>query len=124
MMHKTELCRHTLEKRKCPYGDACLFAHSREELRDPTRDPRYHKKICSLFLHGRCHFGKHCFYRHHLISKDLDRGMEHYILYALSYDVFINPQIFKELIDLSEPKNKETNRKYDEMVDWIVENLL
>eukprot|EP00160_Parvularia_atlantis_P000884 Unigene10717_Nuclearia_a/m.32770 Unigene10717_Nuclearia_a/g.32770 ORF Unigene10717_Nuclearia_a/g.32770 Unigene10717_Nuclearia_a/m.32770 type:complete len:445 (-) Unigene10717_Nuclearia_a:60-1394(-) len=63
MLYKTNMC-HTEERQpgSCPFGAACLNAHTRAELRP---DPTWRTELCkSKYVRGHCSFGKQCKYAH------------------------------------------------------------
>lgn len=52
---KTERCRHNANGKSCPFGEACCFAHSVDEV-----------PVCLQFQEGACPLGKSCAQRHEL----------------------------------------------------------
>lgn len=61
-LYKTELCRQYYEYGYCDYGDRCLFAHGKYELK---RIPNYKTKLCSSYhSSGYCSFGSRCAFIH------------------------------------------------------------
>lgn len=66
-MKKTEMCRNMQEFGKCPYGAACSYAHSRDELVQKTHLPsNYKTKLCTQFHdeQGYCQYGERCQFLH------------------------------------------------------------
>ncbi len=71
---KTQLCMHFESTGKCPFGDACDFAHGLEQLRSnnsnaqvskATQHPLYKTAICRSILQGRdCPYGSRCMFLH------------------------------------------------------------
>lgn len=46
--HKTEMCKNMLERGFCKYGYGCIYAHSEEERRNPTKVPDGHLMLPCL----------------------------------------------------------------------------
>jgi len=82
-MYKTQLCRYIKEKKRCPFGDKCTFAHSEKELKpkvtevDSRRSTvfdalktnssqfKYKTSLCDSFSKtGACRFGAKCNFAH------------------------------------------------------------
>mmetsp|Transcript_19933 Transcript_19933/g.34297 ORF Transcript_19933/g.34297 Transcript_19933/m.34297 type:complete len:273 (-) Transcript_19933:493-1311(-) len=63
--HKTELCRNWEEKRICPYGIKCLFAHGVDELRNVKRNVLFKTSPCYWYYRiGICYHGPRCVFAH------------------------------------------------------------
>ena len=61
-LYKTELCRQYYEYGYCDYGDRCLFAHGKYELK---KIPNYKTKLCASYhSSGYCSFGSRCAFIH------------------------------------------------------------
>jgi hypothetical protein len=61
-LYKTEFCRQYYEYGYCDYGDRCLFAHGKCELK---RIPNYKTKLCASYHStGFCSFGSRCAFIH------------------------------------------------------------
>jgi hypothetical protein len=59
--YKTEYCRHYPA---CPYGDKCLYAHSRSERRR-NRHHRFRQRPCWAWVStGTCPYGNKCIFIH------------------------------------------------------------
>lgn len=64
-LYKTELCRAWEEKRNCKFGDGCLFAHGKDQLREVPRHPKYKTEICRVYhTGGTCPYGVRCRFIH------------------------------------------------------------
>jgi len=64
-LYKTELCRAFEEGRPCKFGDGCLFAHGRDQLRNVPRHPKYKTEICRVYHSGgTCPYGVRCRFIH------------------------------------------------------------
>lgn len=64
-LYKTELCRHYVNQKRCPYRDKCQFAHGSEELVDAVRHPKYKTQPCrSYHTKGFCTYGPRCHFVH------------------------------------------------------------
>ncbi|MCQ2816745.1 MAG: hypothetical protein MJ252_05705 [archaeon] len=63
--YKTELCKTWIENGFCPYGNACRFAHGKDDLYEKARNSTYKSKICKAFhQRGYCPYGNRCGYIH------------------------------------------------------------
>lgn len=63
--YKTELCRSYEENGTCRYGNKCLFAHGRRELRLLERHPKYKTEFCRTYhTSGFCPYGQRCHFIH------------------------------------------------------------
>lgn len=64
-LYKTEMCRFVEEGRECPHPN-CMFAHSKEELRERPRHPKYKCQNCRNYWQkgGVCYYGHRCDYLH------------------------------------------------------------
>lgn len=64
-LYKTELCRAYEEGRPCRFGEGCLFAHGRDQLRSVPRHPKYKTEICRVYhTGGACPYGVRCRFIH------------------------------------------------------------
>lgn len=64
-LYKTELCRHYVQREKCPYKDKCQFAHGSEEIVDVIRHPKYKTELCKGYHStGFCPYGPRCHFIH------------------------------------------------------------
>ena len=62
---KTVLCTHFQERRRCPRGAKCDFAHGEGELRVPGAGERFKTVLCTHFEQGRkCPCGARCHFAH------------------------------------------------------------
>ena len=66
MKYKTELCKNYELKGFCKFGNACSFAHGKQELQEKTHlHERYKTKLCKEFhQNGYCSYGIRCQYLH------------------------------------------------------------
>lgn len=63
--YKTELCRSYEENGTCRYGNKCLFAHGRGQLRLLERHPKYKTEFCRTYhSSGFCPYGQRCHFIH------------------------------------------------------------
>ncbi|CAG9328802.1 unnamed protein product [Blepharisma stoltei] len=63
---KTEICKNWVNG-FCPFGEACAFAHGKEELRDKVG---VRTKECKHFSElGCCTYGERCQFKHTIVSK-------------------------------------------------------
>lgn len=60
-LYKTEICRQYGESGRCDYGEKCLFAHGKHELK---ANPNYRTKVCTSWTNGNCQFGESCMFLH------------------------------------------------------------
>lgn len=62
---KTEMCRYFEESGKCRFGQNCVFAHGKEEIRTPVRHSKYKTVRCASYHStGFCRYGQRCQYKH------------------------------------------------------------
>jgi hypothetical protein len=71
--YKTEICRKWIT-RGCNWGDKCIFAHGRSELRDKKLvKSNYKTKRCKQFHEtGYCIYGNRCQFKHTESNEILD----------------------------------------------------
>eukprot|EP00792_Barthelona_sp_PAP020_P003816 TRINITY_DN1675_c0_g1_i1.p1 TRINITY_DN1675_c0_g1~~TRINITY_DN1675_c0_g1_i1.p1 ORF type:complete len:276 (+),score=89.14 TRINITY_DN1675_c0_g1_i1:162-989(+) len=64
--YKTELCYSFMSRGYCPYGDDCLFAHGKHELRNIIKHPKFKTRKCKNYHgpNGYCCYGNRCSYIH------------------------------------------------------------
>jgi len=68
---KTEMCHYLSEQGRCPFGEHCTYAHSRDELRFIERHPKHKTLPCRDFsTEGFCPFGERCSFIHHKSDPD------------------------------------------------------
>lgn len=60
-LYKTELCRQFCDSGTCDYGEKCLFAHGKHELKQISN---YRTKLCVSWVKGYCQFGSNCMFIH------------------------------------------------------------
>lgn len=60
-LYKTGLCRQYVESGRCDYGEKCLFAHGKHELKSVSN---YRTKVCTSWKYGDCQFGDNCMFLH------------------------------------------------------------
>ena len=60
-LYKTELCRQYCDSGRCDYGEKCLFAHGKHELKQISN---YRTKLCLSWSKGYCQFGSDCMFIH------------------------------------------------------------
>lgn len=70
---KTELCKNWEMNGKWKFGDACAFAHGKQELVSKNHVPsNYKTKMCKQFHEeGYCPYGNRCQFLHLAIQKDM-----------------------------------------------------
>lgn len=64
--YKTELCKTFEDKKICPYGNSCRFAHGKTDLLVPIEEnPKFRVKVCNSFHNdGICMYGQRCHFKH------------------------------------------------------------
>ena len=81
--YKTELCKYYECNGYCKYGDKCVYAHGKENLRSKvTNTTAYRTKKCTQFFEqGYCPYGNRCQFAHQLksnvINNPYDKGMSY-----------------------------------------------
>ena len=75
MKYKTELCKFYEINGRCKFGEACIFAHGRENLREnQCKKSGYKKRPCvNFFDKGYCMYGNRCQFSHNLNKFDNDK---------------------------------------------------
>ncbi|TKR88674.1 hypothetical protein L596_012880 [Steinernema carpocapsae] len=69
-LYRTVLCRTHLERPgSCRYGDACMYAHGKEQLRKVDNREQLNRvvydRVCHSFVFDdHCSYGVNCRYRH------------------------------------------------------------
>ena len=86
--YKTELCKTFEEKKMCPYGNSCRFAHGKSDLLSAEEEnPKFRVKICNSFNNdGICMYGQRCHFKHE--KKSLESVKRLYyepLIHASSY---------------------------------------
>jgi len=68
---KTEMCHYLSEQGRCPFGEHCTYAHSKDELRFIERHPKHKTLPCRDFsTEGFCPFGERCSFIHYKSDPD------------------------------------------------------
>lgn len=68
LLYKTELCEKFEANGSCPYGEKCLFAHGKSELRRKPREKQRQNLLCKNYMMtGKCPYGKRCLFRHETV---------------------------------------------------------
>lgn len=64
--YKTEFCDNWKKTGKCPYGNVCQFAHSKEEKVEKKVPYNYKTEKCKNYwgISGRCKYGNRCRFLH------------------------------------------------------------
>ena len=75
MKFRTELCKFYEINGRCKLGEACIFAHGKENLREnQCKKSGYKKRLClNFFDKGLCMYGNRCQFSHNLNKFDNDK---------------------------------------------------
>jgi hypothetical protein len=64
-LYKTQLCNIFETDGTCKFGDVCLYAHGKHELRTAPKHPKYKTELCrSYHSTGECPYGIKCRFIH------------------------------------------------------------
>ncbi len=116
--YKTELCKTFMQKKSCPYGFKCLFAHGESELIKTNHCANYKTFICkSFFQNGYCPYGYRCNFRHYDFEERKTVLPYYYISLNIMYDIS-NPKPLKRLPIFEQICSKGNNyiNYYKEMI--------
>ena len=61
--YKTEMCKNIEVYEWCPYGEECIFAHSKSEMVGISGF-KYKRTKCKRFGDGYCNYGLRCLFKH------------------------------------------------------------
>ena len=103
--YRTELCKYFEINGRCKFGDNCIFAHGKENLRENLcKKSGYKKRPCvNFFDKGYCMYGNRCQFSHDL---KFDNNLNKDESLNFSYKMFFN-----KLINTSKENNDEENKK-------------
>ena len=104
--YRTELCKYFEINGRCKFGDNCIFAHGKENLRENLcKKSGYKKRPCvNFFEKGFCMYGNRCQFSHDIkqFEKEENDKKENNFSYKL---------IFKELnMNLNDECKKDIER--------------
>ena len=104
--YRTELCKYFEINGRCKFGDNCIFAHGKENLRENLcKKSGYKKRPCvNFFEKGFCMYGNRCQFSHDIkqFEKEENDKKENYFSYKL---------FFKELnMNLNDECKKDIER--------------
>ena len=104
--YRTELCKYFEINGRCKFGDNCIFAHGKENLRENLcKKSGYKKRPCvNFFEKGFCMYGNRCQFSHDIkqFEKDENENKKN----NFSYKLF-----FKELnMNLNDESKKDIER--------------
>ena len=104
--YRTELCKYFEINGRCKFGDNCIFAHGKENLRENLcKKSGYKKRPCvNFFEKGFCMYGNRCQFSHDIkqFEKEENEKKEN----NFSYKLF-----FKELnMNLNDESKKDIER--------------
>ena len=103
--YRTELCKYFEINGRCKFGENCIFAHGKENLRENLcKKSGYKKRPCvNFFDKGYCMYGNRCQFSHDL---KFDNNLNKDESLNFSYKMFFN-----KLINTSKENNDEENKK-------------
>jgi len=104
MKFRTELCKFFEINGRCKFGDACIFAHGKENLREnQCKKSGYKKRPCvNFFDKGFCMYGNRCQFSHNLNQFENEKINNEknnfsYKNFFVELNENITPEIKKEL---------------------------
>ena len=104
--YRTELCKYFEINGRCKFGDNCIFAHGKENLRENLcKKSGYKKRPCvNFFEKGFCMYGNRCQFSHD--TKQFEKEENEKKENNFSYKLF-----FKELnMNLNDESKKDIER--------------
>ena len=103
--YRTELCKYYEINGRCKFGENCIFAHGKNNLRENLcKKSGYKKRPCvNFFDKGYCMYGNRCQFSHDL---KFDNNLNKDESLNFSYKMFFN-----KLINTSKENNDEENKK-------------
>ncbi len=132
LKYRTELCKFYEINGQCKFGDKCIFAHGKENLREKVLNKSgYKKRACiNFFEHGFCMYGNRCQFSHEVkdshcnkfsykkLLKDINKG-------SLNSDIIEEVKekpilsVFKQIHKSNKEKGKKINTDYDYINDIL-----
>ena len=120
--YKTELCKYYEINGYCKFGEKCVYAHGKENLRlKVTNTSAYRTKKCNHFFEkGYCPYGNRCQFAHQLKSNIINNPFDKKMSYTKILDIFSKIECIENVQTIAEKprlkvfreivKNEEENK--------------
>ena len=101
LKYRTELCKFYEINGKCKYGDNCIFAHGKENLREKVLNKSgYKKRPCiNFFEFGYCMYGNRCQFSHSISKNDNNKKFSYIKLMNAINSSTLNKELYRKIKD-------------------------
>ena len=101
LKYRTELCKFYEINGKCKYGDNCIFAHGKENLREKVLNKSgYKKRPCiNFFEFGYCMYGNRCQFSHSISKNDNNKNFSYIKLMNAINSSTLNKELYRKIKD-------------------------
>ena len=101
LKYRTELCKFYEINGKCKYGDNCIFAHGKENLREKVLNKSgYKKRPCiNFFEFGYCMYGNRCQFSHSISKNDNNKNFSYIKLMNVINSSTLNKELYRKIKD-------------------------
>ena len=93
-LNKTSMCWTFINTKKCPWGDECIFAHGKKELRPMPkwfkRDQNSNQKVCRPIYFNGCYSALRLPMITDFVLFSVKRGILLYVYRLLNLELFFN----------------------------------
>ncbi len=117
--YRTELCKYFEINGRCKFGDNCIFAHGKENLRENLcKKSGYKKRPCvNFFEKGFCMYGNRCQFSHDIkqFEKDENEKKENNFSYKLFFkelNMILNDDSKKDIERIKERPRLKVFKKF------------
>ena len=101
LKYRTELCKFYEINGKCKYGDNCIFAYGKENLREKVLNKSgYKKRPCiNFFEFGYCMYGNRCQFSHSISKNDNNKNFSYIKLMNAINSSTLNKELYRKIKD-------------------------
>ncbi len=117
--YRTELCKYFEINGRCKFGDNCIFAHGKENLRENLcKKSGYKKRPCvNFFEKGFCMYGNRCQFSHDIkqFEKDENENKKNNFSYKLFFkelNMILNDDSKKDIERIKERPRLKVFKKF------------
>ena len=117
--YRTELCKYFEINGRCKFGDNCIFAHGKENLRENLcKKSGYKKRPCvNFFEKGFCMYGNRCQFSHDIkqFEKEENEKKENNFSYKLFFkelNMILNDDSKKDIERIKERPRLKVFKKF------------
>ena len=117
--YRTELCKYFEINGRCKFGDNCIFAHGKENLRENLcKKSGYKKRPCvNFFEKGFCMYGNRCQFSHDIkqFEKEENEKKENNFSYKLFFkelNMILNDDSKKDIERIKERPRLKIFKKF------------